>query len=182
MLPKEYDWIDGGEVNVPDSIWARFRNTYTPWKESGKISDEKQFLIDLEYDATATLGTNGKGEKLSAVEQSEILSIMGEDGLWKKGIQEVMAETSGKGKGFRKRFREGQSIGLPMDAALAESVHDKLDSKLRRAIGDAITGSKHFTTIRRRQYVRERVAEYQKRGEQKEALIYLEYTKKKYGI
>jgi hypothetical protein len=69
-----------------------------------------------------------------------------------------------------------------MDAALAESVHEKLDSKLRRAIGDAITGSKHFTTIRRRQYVRERVAEYQKRGEQKEALRYLEYTKKKYGI
>jgi len=41
------------EVNVPDSIWARLRNTYTPWKESGKITPEKQFLIDVEYDATA---------------------------------------------------------------------------------------------------------------------------------
>ena len=182
MLPKEYDWIDGGEVNVPDSIWARLRNTYTPWKESGKITPEKQFLIDVEYDATATLRTNGQGEKLSTAEQSEILSIMGKDGLWKEGIKRVMAQTAGEGKGFRKRFKEGLSEGLPMDTATSESVQMELDAELRRAIGDAITGSKSFTTIRRRQYVRERTAEYLKRGQQKEALQYLEYTKKQYGI
>jgi len=182
MLPKEYDWIDGGEVNTPDSIWARLRNTYTPWKESGKITPEKQFLIDVEYDATATLGTNGQGEKLSSAEQSEILSIMGKDGLWKEGIKRVMADTPGGAKGFRQRFKEGQSKSLPMDTATSESVHEMLDSELRRAIGDAITGSKNFTTIRRRQYVRERTAEYLKRGQQEEALKYLEYTKKTYGI
>jgi len=182
MLPKEYDWIDGGEVNTPDSIWARLRNTYTPWKESGKITPEKQFLIDVEYDATATLRTNGQGEKLTAAEQSEILSIMGKDGLWKEGIQRVMQQTPGGGKGFRQRYKEGQSKGLPMDTATAESVQSELDAELRRAIGDAITGSKSFTTIRRRQYVRERTSEYLKRGQQKEALKYLEYTKSKYGI
>lgn len=182
MLPKEYDWIEGGEVNVPDSIWARLRNTYTPWKESGKITPEKQFLIDVEFDATATLRTNGQGEKLSAAEQSEILSIMGKDGLWKEGIKRVMNQTSKGGKGFRQRFKEGQSKGLPMDTATAESLHNELDAELRRAIGDAITGSKSFTTIRRRQYVQERTSEYLKRGQQQEALEYLEYTKKQYGI
>ena len=63
-----------------------------------------------------------------------------------------------------------------------EDVHSKLDDALRSAMGDATTGSKYFTDIRRRQYVRERVAEYLKRGQQKEALEYLEYTKKQYGI
>ena len=182
MLPTEYDWIDGGEVNTPDSIWARLRNTYTPWKESGEISPEKQFLIDVEYDATATLSTNGQGEKLTSAEQSEILSIMGKDGLWKAGIQRIMQETAGGGKGFRKRFKEGQQENLPMDTSTAESLHMSLDRELKRAMGDAITGSKDFTDIRRRQYVRERTAEYLKRGQQKEALEYLEYTKKKYSI
>ena len=179
-LPKKYDWIDGTEVNVPDSIWARLRNTYTPWKESGKISPEKQFLIDIEYDATASLRTNGKGEKLTNEEQSEILGIMGQDGLWKEGIQSVMKGTTGKE--FRQRFKEGRSKGLPVDTKTFESVHAELDSRLKRAMGDATTGSKYFTDIRRRQYVRERTAEYLKRGQQKEALKYLEYTKKKYGI
>lgn len=182
MLPGEYDWIDGGKVNTPDSIWARLRNTYTPWKESGKISPEKQFLIDIEYDATATLRTNGQGEKLSAAEKSEILSIMGKDGLWKAGIKRVMAKTDGQGKGFRKRFKEGKAKGLPMDTRTAESIHMELDAELKRAIGDATTGSKYYTDIRRRQYVRERTAEYLKKNMQTEALEYLDYTKKKYGI
>ena len=181
-LPKKYDWIDGSEVGVPDSIWARLRNTYTPWKESGKISPEKQFLIDVEYDATATLRTNGEGEKLTNEEQSEILNIMGKDGLWKKGIQRVMDQTKGGAKGFRKRFKEGLQKNLPMDTKTAEYLHMELDSELRRAIGDATTGSKYFTDIRRRQYVRERTAEYLKRNQQKEALEYLEYTKQNYGI
>ena len=107
---------------------------------------------------------------------------MGKDGLWKAGIQRVMQETAGGGKGFRKRFKEGQQQNLPMDTSTAESLHMSLDRELKRAMGDAITGSKDYTDIRRRQYVRERTAEYLKRGQQKEALEYLEYTKKKYSI
>ena len=180
LLPKKFDWIDGTEVGVPDSFWARLRNTYTPWKESGKISDEKQFLIDIEYDATASLRTNGQGEKLTNEEQSDILSIMGRDGLWKESIRDVMATTTGKE--FRKSFKEGAAKGLPVDTKNFENIHSRLDSELRRRMADATTGSKYFTDVRRRQYVRERTSEYLKRGQQKEALKYLEYTKSKYGI
>ena len=180
LLPAKYDWIDGTEVGVPDSIWARLRNTYTPWKESGKITPEKQFLIDIEYDATASLRTNGQGEKLTNEEQSDILSIMGRDGLWKESIREVMATTTGKE--FRKSFKEAAAKGLPVDTKNFENIHSRLDSELRRRMADATTGSKYFTDIRRRQYVRERTSEYLKRGQQKEALEYLEYTTSKYGI
>ena len=180
LLPKKYDWIDGGEVGQPDSIWARFRNVYTPWKESGKISPEKQFLIDIEYDATASLRTDGNGEKLSNEEQSDILNIMGRDGLWKKRIQEVMATKTGKG--FRKRFKEAAAKGLPVDTKTFEDVHSRLDRGLRRAMADATTGSKYFTEVRRRKYVRKRTQEYLRRGQQQEAMEYLDYTKKKYGI
>ena len=37
-LPAKYDWIDGGEVGVPDNLMARIWNTYMPWKVNGKIS------------------------------------------------------------------------------------------------------------------------------------------------
>ena len=96
MLPKKNHWITGEEVNVPNDIWARISNTYTPWKKSDKIGPEEQFLIDVEYDATATLRTNGRGEKLSNDEQSEILNSIGKDGFWQAGIKKVMRGTTGK--------------------------------------------------------------------------------------
>ena len=178
-LPAKYDWIDGKEVNVPDNIMARFRNTYTPWKESGEISKEKQFLIDIEYDASPTLRTNGRGEKLNGEQQSDILSIMGQDGLWKEAIQEVMQSTDGKA--FRKRFKEARAKNLPVDTSTFESVHMMLDDKLRRAMGDAQASSQYYTVIQRKQEIRERTAEYLKRGDQDGAVRYLNYTKKKFG-
>ena len=53
-LPKEYDYIDGGEVGVPINFFARICNAYTPFKINGKVSPEKQYLYEIEYDATPT--------------------------------------------------------------------------------------------------------------------------------
>ena len=76
QLPAKYDYIDGGEVGVPDNIMSRVWNTYMPWKVNGKISKRKQFLIDIEYDARPTLNTYRK-VKLTNEERSDILQIMG---------------------------------------------------------------------------------------------------------
>lgn len=182
ILPPNYDWIDGGEVNSPDSIWARIRNTYTPWKESGEISPEKQFLIDIEYDATTVLGTY-KGEKLSSREQSDLLNTMGKDGLWKQRIQKIMQTTDGKG--FRERFKKALNSEqeLKPDTKTFESLHLELDAELRDAMGDALTSSKHFTKIDRRRYINRRVQGYlSRKGGQEKAVQYLDYTKQKFGI
>ena len=182
ILPSDYDWIDGGEVNVPDSIFARIRNTYTPWKESGEISPEKQFLIDIEYDATTVLGTY-KGEKLSSREQSDILNTMGKDGIWKQRIQSIMQSTDGKS--FRKRFKQALNSDqdLRPDTKTFESLHQKLDLELRDAMGWALTSSKHFTKIQRNNYINKRVQGYLSRqGGQEKAEQYLKYTKQKFGI
>lgn len=183
LLPSEYDWIDGEEVNVPDSIWARLQNTYTPWKESGKISPEKQFLIDIEYDATATLGTNGKGEKLSSTEQSEILSIMGKSKRWRNAIRSVMERTEGGAEGFRDRFNTAKNSreALNPDTKNFESIHLTLDEELRDAIGDATTSSTHFTDVQRRQYIKDRTQDYMRRGEQEKAASYLKYTRENFS-
>jgi len=175
-LPVKYDWIDGTEVNVPDSFFARLRNTYTPWKESGIISPEKQFLIDIEYDATATLGTNGKGEKLNNAEQSEILSILGKSDRWRKAIAKVMAETEGGAKGFRQRVRGAQSESLPATAGNFEMVHKKLDDALRDAIDDATYRSSRNDAVTKRQLINDRVEDYLQRGNTKKANEFLDFV------
>ena len=83
-LPEEYDWIDGDKVGMPENFMTRLYNTYSPWKVNGKISDVKQFLIDIEYDHRPSMKTDGKGVDLTLQEQAEVYKIMGENGTFKK--------------------------------------------------------------------------------------------------
>ena len=183
LLPAKYDWIDGTEVNGTEDFFTRIKNVYTPWKESGKISPEKQFLIDIEYDATPALRTNGRGEPLTNEEQSDILSIMGKSGRWRDAIRRVMKDTEGGGKGFRKRFKNAlnSTEELNPDTKTFESVHLQLDEELRDAIGDAYTESVHFTDIKRRQYIKDRTQDYLRRDKQGKAESYLKYTRETLG-
>lgn len=179
-LPKSYDWIDGGEVNVPDNMFARFRNAYTPWKESGEISPEKQFLIDIEYDAVPTLQTDGRGVALSNEQRSDLLNIIGRDKLFKKRIKKLMHNVDGKE--FRKRFKEARAAGTSPDTGDFLDIHRQLDDALRDAIGDALAGSRFKTTIQRKKEVQRRSQLYMRRGDVKGHVEYLNYIKTTYGI
>jgi len=172
-LPATYDWIDGGEVGVPDNNFARIWNTYMPWKVNGKISPEKQFLMDIEYDARPTLTTDGKGVRLTAEERSEITNIMGRDGLFKAAIQRVMQTT--EGKAFRKRYKEAVANGLDPDLSTFESLHVTLDRELRNAMKMAIASSPNQDAISQKRYVQETVGEYLRQGDQEGAQRFLDY-------
>ena len=182
MLPDEYDWIDGGKVGIPDSFLARIMNTYTPWNITGEISDEKQFLLDIEYDATPTLTTNGEGVKLSNEEQSEITRIMGEHGLFKEGIQRVMK--SYNGKEFRRSYMEAINSrhDLNPDLSKFRNLHSQLDKQLRWAMKSAKARSKYLDDIQRRQYVQQTVGEYLRSGDQESAEAFLDYMEKDFSI
>lgn len=130
-LPDAYDWIDGGKVGVPSNFFARVWNTYLPWKVSGSISPEKQFLMDIEYDARPSLRTNGRGIEYTNEERSEVMSIMGQQGLFKQEIQRIMQ--SENGKQFRKEFKKAQELGLKPNLEDFKGIHMMLDSALRGA-------------------------------------------------
>ena len=179
-LPDKPHWITGERIGTPDSIWARIQNTYTPWKIGDKISPEEQFLIDIEYDATATLRTNGRGTNLTNDEQSAILGDIGEAGHWRAGIQEVMKGESGKE--FRKLFKEAQKAGVAPDKSNLKNLHRELDMYLRNAIGDALINNPAFTNIQRRDEMMKRKAMYLQEGDISGAQRYLDYVKKKYGL
>lgn len=180
MLPDEYDWIDGGKVGIPDSWLARIINTYTPWKISGEISDEKQFLLDIEYDATPTVATDGSGIKLSNEEQSEIMRIIGRDKLFQKGIQRIMKTRSAKE--FRENYKAAVDANLSPDLSKFELLHFNLDKELRWAMNAAKAKSKHFNDIQRRQYIQQTVGNYLKSGDRDGATRFLDYMEKDFSI
>ena len=175
QLPAKYDWIDGGEVGVPDNLMARVWNTYMPWKVNGKISPEKQFLMDIEYDARPTLSTNGKGVKLSKEHRSEITNIMGRDKLFKAGIQRVMRSIPGGPEGFRKRYKEAVDQGLTPDLSTFESIHIDLDRELRYAMNMAKANSPSYSDMTRQRYIQEVTGTYLRSGNQTEAKRFLDY-------
>ena len=135
-LPKEHDFVDGGEIGVPDNVFARIYNVYSPWKVSGKISDEKQFLIDIEYDKRPSMDTDGRGVKLTPQEQSDIARLMGKNKTFKKAIQRVMRSTNGKA--FREAFKKAQAEGSEPQLKNFANIHSELDRYLNLAKEEAI--------------------------------------------
>ena len=174
QLPAKYDYIDGGEVGVPDNIMSRVWNTYMPWKVNGKISKRKQFLIDIEYDARPTLNTYRK-VKLTNEERSDILQIMGRDKLFAEGIDRVMKRVPGGVEGFRKRYMEAVNAGLNPDLSTFEGIRSAIDQELRYAMDLAIAASPTHSDMTRRRYIQEVSTDLLSNGKQDEAQRFLDY-------
>ena len=134
-LPDQYDWIDGDKINDYDlsagGILTRLYNTYSPWKVNGKISPEKQFLIDIEYDARPSMKTDGRGTDLTLNEQADVYRYMGQNGDFKRAIQKIMRTV--EGKKFREKFKEAQKLNQQPRLEDFASIHIMLDRELRLA-------------------------------------------------
>jgi len=131
-LPDAHDWIDGGLVGEPPNFFARVWNTYLPWKVNGDVSPEKQFLMDIEYDARPTLKTNGRGVEYSNEERSEVTSMMGKQQIFKREIQRIMQTE--EGKTFRKEFKKARDLGLQPEVEKFKNIHLYLDAALRSSM------------------------------------------------
>ena len=131
-LPDAADWIDGGKVGEPVNFFARVWNTYLPWKVSGEISPEKQFLIDIEYDARPTLRTNGRGVEYSNEERAEVTSMMGKMGVFKAEIKRIMGTT--EADSFRKEYKKARDLGLNPDLNTMNNLQIYLDNALRSSM------------------------------------------------
>jgi len=131
-LPDAHDWIDGGKVGEPPNFFARVWNTYLPWKVSGEISPEKQFLMDIEYDARPTLKTNGRGVEYSNEERSEVTSMMGRMGIFKQEIQRIMQTEDAQA--FRREYKKARDLGLQPDVESFKNIHLYLDAALRSSM------------------------------------------------
>lgn len=137
-LPEQYDWIDGDKINEPGNFIARVYNTYSPWKVNGKISPEKQFLMDIEYDHRPSMLTDGKGLKLTLGEQADVYRLMGQSGTFKKAVQKIMQTVDGKKfrEAYQNAVKNGEQPPRLQDYA---SIHLMLDRELNLAKEAAIS-------------------------------------------
>jgi hypothetical protein len=152
-LPDKYDWIDGGKVGEPSNFWTRVWNTYMPWKVSDAITPEKQFLIDIEYDARPSLQTNGRGTDYSNEERSEVLNMMGEQGYFRDSIRQIMQSTDAKV--FRAEFKRAKDMGLAPDVESFKNIHLFLDTGLRSSMRMAESNLANRDGIQRKVYQNE---------------------------
>ena len=132
-LADQYDWITGEKIGEPENIFVRFWNTYSPsGKISEKITPEKQFLIDVEWNGKPTLRTNGRGIEYTSEQRSAITQIMGRDKLFLKELKLVMRTKDGQR--FRNEWKKEADKGVYLDRELLDNVHVRLNRALRRAI------------------------------------------------
>ena len=176
LLPKRYDWIDGGEVGIPDNFLARVWNTYTPWKVNGKISERKKFLIDIEYDGRPAVNTNGRGIEFTPEERSEILNIIGRDNLFGSRLDKIIQDVEASGGTKRFRTRMQKALGNPLlnksgavDVGEFESLHKLIDKALRDATTFARAKLSTLNEQQQKVYVQNVVQRYLQAGDIEEA-------------
>ncbi len=179
QMPQKYDWIDGDRIGYPDKagnmyegFMTRVWNNYMPWKVSGKISEEKEFLHMVEFDARPTLRTNGRGIEYTPDERSEITNIMGKEGFFKEGIRRVMGTVDGKE--FRKRYKEAVQAGVGFELSDFENIHRLLRFELKHAMNMAVAQSSTLDSIQRKQIYNQTLQFYSQAGMTKEAEEYIE--------
>lgn len=185
LLPKRYDWIDGGEVGVPDNFLARIWNTYMPWKVNGKLSPRKQFLVDIEYDGRPAVNTNGKGVEYTPEERSELLNIIGQYDLFGSRLDKIIERVEKKGgaKGFRTRVQKALGNQLlnksgAVDTGEFESLHLQIDKALRDATRFAAARLSNRPEIQDKVYVQKAVRDLIQAGRTEEAEEFMRFKER----
>lgn len=131
-LPGRYDWIDGKPVGYAEDFMTRIWNATAPFKVADGITPEKQYLIDIEYDARPMFTSSEAGIKYTAAERSELLSLIGQQGNLKRDLQQIMRETPSEQ--WKKSYRTAQNRN-PSETKPEEfgNLYNRVDRAIRNA-------------------------------------------------
>ena len=161
-LPDAYDWIDGKRIGYPDNFFVRAWNAFSPMKVYDGLSPERQFLVDIEYDSRPSFMKNDKGIRYTPSERSELYSIIGQQGYFKKELQRIMQGTNAKA--WRESLRTARGNGSQTDPELWQNLYKQINVALDRSKRLAEVQLTNRDDVMRRQYQQLYSAEMQKRG------------------
>ena len=143
-LPAVVDPIDGKSIGDEQNWFLRVFNR-GPMKVHSQPSKERQFLIDIEFNSSPTMNMSQKGAVLENHEITAINTKMGEQGIYKKKIAEIMRDannlkyTAPDGtvyKGFTNILRAQRKGNIPSDI-LDTTKFANIFSRLTTAYSDA---------------------------------------------
>jgi len=131
-LPNAYDWLDGTKVGYSENPFIRAWNTYSPMKIADQpVSPERQFLLDIEYDARPVFSKGDNGVEYTPEERSTLYRIIGQTDYLRKEIAKIMQSKSAKE--WRQEIFKQRSEGASIDPKLWDNLYTKIDSAAYRA-------------------------------------------------
>ena len=149
-LPFKYDWIDGKQVGYAENFFTRVWNATMPMKVHDGVSEERQFLMDIEYDSRPLFNKNTKGVEYTATERSELFSKMGELGTLKKEINRIM--NSREAKDWKKTLLDERKRFGSADPTQWKNLYNQLDRAIRAAKREAEVQLSNIEEIETRQW------------------------------
>ena len=178
-LPEAYDFIDGTKVRYPENFWVRAWNAYSPMKRHDNPSELHTFLQEIEYNANPQMNSSTGGVELTNTERSAIFSKMGEQGIFKRELQQIKKyaekiQYNGI-TGFTNILREQRKGGIGNDLFAIED-YKNVYSRIRKAFNDAKKiaeaglSEEMLSEIRYREFVKRASKHYTKEGEIDQAI------------
>lgn len=161
-LPDAHDWIDGKKIGYPENFFVRAFNAVSPMKVYDGISPERQFLLDIEYDSRPSFMKNNKGVKYTPEERSELYSLIGKQGYFKRELQRIMSTTDAKS--WKESIRTARGNGSQVEPDLWQNTYRQINVALDRAKRMAEVQLTNRDDVMRRQYQQLYSGEMQKRG------------------
>ena len=143
-LPYVVDPIDGKEIGKEDNWFLRVWNR-GPMKVTSRPSKERQFLIDIEFNSSPNMRVSQRGVVLENHEITAINTKMGEMGIYKAKVNEIMKDanrlsyTAPDGtvyKGF-KNIIQAQRRGFITSEILDIGKFERIFSRLRTAYDES---------------------------------------------
>jgi len=143
-LTSVVDPIDGQEIGKEDNWFLRVWNR-GPVKVTSRPSKERQFLIDIEFNNAPNMRVSQRGVVLENHEITAINSKMGEMGIYKEDINEIMKDANRLTykapdgtvyKGF-KNIIQAQRRGWISSEILDSGKYERIFIRLRRSYENA---------------------------------------------
>ena len=161
-LPYKYNFITGKEIGRPLNWFARVNNTYNPIKVHDGLSEEEQFLVDIELDSRPFFRTSKGGVKYDVHQRADLYSKVGQLGYFNQELQSIMRDASRltyttpegvKIKGFRniiRAIRIGQIPESVLNHKEFALIIPQINAALRKSTSlaaDDLRGTGRFTNI-----------------------------------
>jgi len=127
-LPDAHDWVDGKKIGYSENIFVRMWNATMPMKVYEDVSEERQFLIDIEYDSRPSFMRNGQGIEYTPEERSELYNLIGKHGYFKRRLKEIMSGT--EAKAWRQSITEQRRGGARINPEKWMNLYNQIDVAL----------------------------------------------------
>jgi len=161
-LPDAHDWIDGKKIGYPENFFVRAFNAVSPMKVYDGLSPERQFLVDIEYDSRPSFMKNSEGVRYTPKERSELYSLIGQNGYFKRELRRIMSTT--EAKAWRESIRVARGNGSQIKPELWQNVYKQINVALYDAKRLAEGQLSNYNEVRIRQFQQGYSGEMQRRG------------------